>query len=155
MSYGVRFWERSFLLAFCTPNRGAWFYSSQRSIQRCLCLRYSWTPSHLPSHCVCSHPFFIDHALTCSTGGYPTITHNALRDFTAKIMSEVCHDVPHLQTLKGETFTHATANTADAVCLDISALSFWDNRYQWAFFDVRVFNPIALCNSKLQIPSAH
>ena len=67
----------------------------------------------------------------------------------------VCHDVPQLQPLTGESFTHSTANTADTVCLDISALRFWDNRYQRAFFDVRVFNPIALCNRKLQIPSAH
>ena len=76
------------------------------------------------SHCVCSHPFSIGYALTCPTGGYPSIKHNALRYFTAKIMSEVCYDVPHLQPLTGESLTHATANTADAVCLDISALGF-------------------------------
>ena len=49
-----------------------------------LCLRYGWTPSHLASHCVCSHPFSIDHALTCPTGGYPTIRHNELRDLLPK-----------------------------------------------------------------------
>ena len=73
-------------------------------------------------------------------------------------MSEVCHDVrlePHLQPLTGESFTNATANTADAVCLDISAFGFWVNRYQRAFFDERVFNPNALSYHKLQLPSAH
>ena len=73
-------------------------------------------------------------------------------------MAEVCHDVqiePHLQPLTGEAFTHATANTKDAARLDISALGFWGNRYQRAFFDVRVFNPNTLTYRKLQLPSAY
>ena len=36
-----------------------------------------------------------------------------------------------------------------------SALGFWGNRYQQAFFDVRVFNPNALTYHKLQLPSAY
>ena len=73
-------------------------------------------------------------------------------------MAEVCHDVqiePHLQPLTGEAFTHATANTEDAARLDVSALGFWGNRYQRAFFDVRVFNPNALTYRKLQLPLAY
>ena len=123
-----------------------------------LCLRHGLTPSHLASHCVCSHPFSIDHAFTCPTGGYPTIRHNELRDFTAKVMAEVCHDVqiePHLQPHTGEAFNHETANTEDAARVDISSLGFWGNRYQRAFFDVMVFNPNALTYRKLQLPSAY
>ena len=114
--------------------------------------RYSWTPSHLPSRCVCSHPFSIDHALTCPTEGYPTIRHNELKDFTTKIMSEVCHDVrlePHLQPLTGESFTLATANTEDAARLNISALGVWGNWYQC------VFNLNALSYHKLQLSSPY
>ena len=44
--------------------------------------------------------------MNCPTGGFPTIQHNELRDFTASLLSEVCHGVsvePHLQPLTGET----------------------------------------------------
>ena len=58
-----------------------------------LFLRYGWLPSGLPVHCVCGQGFSVDHALNCPTGGYPTLRHNELRDFTAEILSEVCADV--------------------------------------------------------------
>ena len=98
-----------------------------------LCLRYNWQPANLPNKCVCSHYFSVDHALSCSTEGFLTIRHNELRDFTAKVMTEVCHDVclePTLQPLTGETLRYATANTKDGAHLDISAQGFWDIRYQ-------------------------
>jgi len=40
--------------------------------------------------------------MNCSSRGFPTITHNELRDFTATVLSEVCHNVaiePVLQRL--------------------------------------------------------
>ena len=123
-----------------------------------LCLRYNWQPANLPNDCVCGHSFSVDHALSCSTGGFPSIRHNELRDFTAKVMTEVCHDVclePTLQPLTGETLRYATANTEDGAHLDISAQGFWDNRYQRAFFDVRVFNPNAQTHRKLQLASVY
>ena len=40
--------------------------------------------ANLPSRCVCGKSFSVDHALNCPTGGFPTIRHNQLRDFTAK-----------------------------------------------------------------------
>ena len=92
-----------------------------------LFLRYGWLPSGLPVHCVCGRGFSVDHALNCPTGGYPTLRHNELRDFTAEILSEVCADVctePSLQPLLGETMTNATANVEDGARLDISAAEF-------------------------------
>ena len=65
-----------------------------------LCLRYGWRPSHLPSHCVCGHHFTIEHALSCSRGGFPSIRHNEIRNITADLLSGVCHGVgtePSLQ----------------------------------------------------------
>ena len=53
----------------------------------------------------CSHPFSIEHALTCKTGGVPAIQHIEVCDITAFLLSEVCHGVtiePHLQPLTGE-----------------------------------------------------
>ena len=59
-----------------------------------LFLHYGWLPSGLPVHCVCGQGFSVDHALNCPTGGYPTLRHNKLRDFTAEILSEVCTEPP-------------------------------------------------------------
>ena len=56
--------------------------------------------------------------------------HNELRDFTAEMMSEVCHNAciePLLQPLSGEFFTHASATTEYEARLDISAQGFWGN----------------------------
>ena len=123
-----------------------------------LCLRYNWQPTHLPSKCICGKAFSIDHALTCPTGGLPTIRHNELRDFTAKVMTEVCHDVciePPLQPISGEALSYATSTKDDEARLDIRAQGFWDNRHQRAFFDVRVFNPNAPSYRKLHLASAY
>ena len=111
-----------------------------------LCLRYGWLPSGLPTQCVCGQGFSVDHSMNCPTGGYPTLRHNELRDFTAVILSEVCTDVcvePPLQSLSGETLTYATANREDGARLDVSAVGFWGGHHQRAFFDVKVFNPTA------------
>ena len=87
-----------------------------------LCLRYGWLPSGLPTQCVCGQGVSVDHSMNCPTGGYPTLRHNELRDFTAAILSEVCTDVcvePPLQSLSGETLTYATANREDGARLDV------------------------------------
>ena len=64
--------------------------------------------------------------------------HNEIRDTTAKLLSEVCHNVaiePPLQPLSGETFTHTSANVSAEAHLDIKAQGFW-NHTQDAYFDV-------------------
>ena len=61
--------------------------------------------------------------MNCSSGGFPTLHHNELRDFTAAALSEICHDVaiePVLQPLSGESFCYVTANVEDEACLDVS-----------------------------------
>ena len=113
-----------------------------------LCLRYGWRPPHLPSQCVCGQQFSIEHALSCSRGGFPSIRHNEVCNITANLMSEVCHSVgtePSLQPVTGEQFEHRTANREDGARLDIAAQGFWGRDRQRAFFDVRVFNPHAPC----------
>ena len=111
-----------------------------------LCLRYGWHPSNLPSYCSCGKRFTVEHALSCSHGGFPSIHHNELRDITAGLLSEVCHNVgtePSLQPVTEEQLTHRTANREDGARLDIAAESFWGSDRQRAFFDIRVFNPLA------------
>ena len=82
--------------------------------QDAMALRYGWTPKNAPSKCECGKVFTVEHALSCPKGGFPILRHNEIRDFTASLLTEVCHDVrvePELQPLTGESLTNATANT--------------------------------------------
>ena len=120
-----------------------------------LCLRYGWNPHLLPSHCVCGQRLTIEHALSCSRGGFPSIRHNEIRDLTANLMSEVCYGVgiePCLQAVTEEQLKHKSANREDGARLDIVAENFWGRDRQRTFFDVRVFNPFA--QSHLNTPLA-
>ena len=68
----------------------------------------------MSSSCNCGMSFSVDHAMTCNLGGFPTIRYNEIRDLTASLLSEVCHNVaiePHLQLRNGEGFHHKSANT--------------------------------------------
>ena len=88
----------------------------------------------------------VEHALSCPFGGFPSIRHNELRDITAALLSEFCHNVsvePNLQPLSGEQFHYRSANVEDGARLDVSAESFWGRDRRLAYFDVKVFNPFA------------
>ena len=66
--------------------------------------------------------------MTCHLGGFLTVRHNDIRDFTASLLTEVCHNVatePTLQPLNGETFSYRTANTDAEARADIRARGFW------------------------------
>ena len=88
----------------------------------------------------------MEHALSCPHGGYSILRHNELRDITAQFLDKICPNVivePTLQPLSGESLSYRTSNTEDGARLDVAATSFWDCHGQSAFFDVRVFNPLA------------
>ena len=88
----------------------------------------------------------VEHAFSCSFGGFPSIRHNELWDITASLLSEVCHNVriePSLQPLSGEQFHYRSANIEDGARLDVSAESFGGQDRKMAFFDVKLFNPLA------------
>ena len=83
----------------------------------------------------------MEHAFSCSHGGFPSLRHNEIRDITAGLLTEVCSNVeiePSLQPLSGERFAYRSANVQDDARLDIKARGFWGERHQCAFFDVRV-----------------
>ncbi len=81
---------------FCL-HKGAFFDA--------LALRYGWAPTKTPTHCVCGATFAVDHLLSCSRGGFPSLRHNEVRDLTARLLTEVCNDVqiePELQEITTE-----------------------------------------------------
>ena len=83
-------------------------------------LPYGWLPSGILAKCIYGHGF----TLNCSSGGFPTLCHNELRDFTAAALCKVCHDVaiePVLQPLSGKSFWYSTANVQDETRLNVGA----------------------------------
>ena len=123
-----------------------------------IALRYSLPLQRTPSHCKCGCIFSVEHALSCATGGYPSIRHNEVRDLTASMLKDICHDVciePHLQPLSGEVMSHRSAITDIGARLDISARGFWGGRFERSFFDVRVFNPSARSNRTSSMQSVY
>ena len=99
--------------------------------------------ARLPDRCVCGDKMSITHALNCARGGYVIIRHNAVRDFLAEQLSDVCADVqvePPLQPLDGETFSSQAAATGEQARPDIRARGFFRDGQQ-AFFDVKLLNP--------------
>ena len=119
-----------------------------------LCLRYGWPLKHLPDQCVCGHDLTVDHAMSCPTGGLPSMRHNEIRDFLGALLSEVCINAavePVLQTLTGERFQRRTTTTDDDARLDMFARGFWSGRSEDAFFDVRVINPNAPSYRNLEL----
>ena len=96
---------------------------------------------------------WMEHSLSCQHEGYPIHRHNdQLRDYTASSFNKVCLDVsvePPLQPLLGEQLSLHSANWNEGVRLDIAATNFWSKNGQRAFFDIRVFNPVAQSNHTL------
>ena len=87
----------------------------------------------MPSTCDCCKPFTVEHALSCAKGGFPSITHNEIRDITATLLTEVCHDVcvePDLQPVSIDQLNGASANRQDGARLDISANGVWGARFE-------------------------
>ena len=120
---------------------GIWFLPTHKGAFRdALALRYGWPLHNTPSACACESPFTVEHTLSCPKGGYPSIRRNDIRDFTAFLMTEVCHNVaiePHryIQPLSGETLHGTSSIIQDGARLDVAADGFWGGRFEMAFFD--------------------
>ena len=133
------------------------FALHKSAFRDCVALRYGWEPAQLPSRCVCGEDFNTSHALSCPTGGFQIVRHNEVRDLTAGLLREVCHDIeiePRLQPLTGEQLRPSVNDNPEAR-LDIKARGFWGGRFECAFFDVRIFNPCAHSNRTSQVASAY
>ena len=127
------------------PIKDEGYLLDKQSFWDLIRIRYGWQLKRLPENCACGGKFDLMHALSCKKGGFVTLRHNEIRDVTAKLLGEVCKDVttePVLQQLTGESFNEKNGNESDGARLDICARGFWVAG-QKAFYDVRVFNPLA------------
>jgi len=115
-----------------------------------LALQYGSLLGRVPLHCTCGTRFSVDHALSCPKGDLPTLCHNEIRDLSATLLTEVCHQVqvePELQPVSSpETFSLSTANTQDGARLDIVMNGSWGGRSERRYVDIRVFNLYAPSN---------
>ena len=134
------------------------FALHKRAFHDALALRYGWTPTEMPCTCACGNKFSMEHALSCAKGGFPSIQHNEIRNLTATLLTEMCHDVciePGLQPIPREILTGATANHQDGARFDIAPSGFWGGSYETTYFNVRVFNPHAPANRNTSLPSCY
>ena len=86
--------------------------------------------------CACGKVFSVDHAISCTKGGFIHQRHDEVKEILANL-KEICNDVeiePHLLEISGESFSKST-NSQDEARLDFSARSFWQHGER-AFFDV-------------------
>ena len=143
LSLNQEYGASSWLSTLPMENEG--YHLSKQCFQDLIRIRYGWQLPRTPSNCECGSPFSLDHALSCKKGGFISLRHNYLRNFFARTMKEVCHDVqiePPLQPLVGVENLPASSVKSDEARLDVSARGFWVTG-QKAFFDIRVFNPLA------------
>ena len=127
------------------PIRDEGFQLDKQSFWDLIKIRYGYQLSRLPNDCSCGSKFDLEHALSCKKGGFVSLRHNILRNMTAKMLTETCKDVrlePPLNPLSGEVLNETTANSSDEARVDVAARGFWISG-QKAFFDIRVFNPLA------------
>lgn len=139
------------------PIRAKGFSLNKQEFVDAIALRYGWPMEGLPSTCVCGSPNDVNHTMTCKKGGFVCIRHDEVRDLTASMLREVCHDVstePTLLPLDGEHLRYRTANTTNEARVDVSARGFW-TRGQKAFMDIRIFDPMAACHHELSLEAAH
>ena len=138
------------------PIKEHGFYLEKRAFWDALYLRFNIQLPNLPSKCVCGKLFTIDHALSCPKGGFISIRHNEIRDFTASLLSDCHRDVhvePTLTPLTVEQFPASNITTDDAR-VDIAARGVWV-KGQMAYFDVRVFNPTAKSYLNSELTTSH
>ena len=82
-----------------------------------------------PAHCSCETIFSEDHALSCPKGGLPSLHHNEIRDLTASLLTDMCHQVqvePELQAVSNpDNFSVSTANIQEVLGWTLLWMNFW------------------------------
>ena len=107
------------LLILAEKTSSSWqgFLLNKGEFRDELHLGYGWEVTNTPEMCACRKS---DHALICMKGSFPTLGHNQIRNVTASLLTEVCHNVaiePPLQHLSVEQFSCRSANTSPKAAL--------------------------------------
>ena len=88
--------------------------------------------------------FSVKHALSYAKGRFPSIWQNEIRNLTASLLTEVCHDIC-TEPKSNNILTGASANCKGCAQLDSRKWVLrWDPRKN--IFDIWLFNPRALWN---------
>ena len=138
------------------PLKEYGFRLSKQEFVDAIAMRYDLKINEVAKKCVCGELYTINHCLNCKRGGFVHIRHNVVRDTTHELLTEICKDVklePALQPVTGEELPPGS-NVKDGARADVSALSFW-SPLRRAFFDIRVFNPLAQTNWCKEIPKMY
>ena len=135
------------------PLKDEGYVLNKREFFDAVRMRYKWELKRLPLNCACGKKFDVEHANNCHRGGFIKRRHDRIRDMFAEMLDDVAYDVcvePALQPLTGEALS-STASIENDARVDVAARGFWQ-RAEMAFFDVRVFNPLAksYLNQKLE-----
>ena len=72
--------------------------------------------------CSCGAKYDLEQSLSCKKSDFVQPLNNHLRNITANLIDQVCHDVRFkapLETLTGETFDRRSPNVRDETWLDI------------------------------------
>ena len=110
-----------------------------------LALHYGCLPYEILSQCSCGKRFSVEHTLSCSRGGFPNVRHNVIWNYTAYLITEFCSNVwvvPTLQNLSSEVLSGVLANRQYHPRVHIAVDDIPED-CQWAFLDMKVFNPLA------------
>ena len=81
------------------PSNYRKWYVIKQQFWASIRLPHSWPIANLLSLCACDSTFTIQHTMSCKKAGFINICHNDLRNLTATLLSEVCHDVQFERTL--------------------------------------------------------
>ena len=158
------------------PLKEAGFSLNKLEFRDAIALQYDLPVPSLPKFCACgnlnlnpnrimhralnegtSRIFTRDHAMICKTDGFVPLRHDELLDLTGNMLSEVCRNVDVerlLQPLTGEKLKYQISIKEDNARLGLSALGFWRHGEK-AFFDIRVFDPVAQSYFNQNLQAAH
>ena len=109
------------------PIKDEGYVLNKQIFRNLIRIRYGWEMTRLPENCECGIKFTVKHALSCKKGDLVSIDHNSIRNITAILLNEVCHDFrvePDLQKLTGEEFNESTSNLKDEARVDVCACGF-------------------------------
>ena len=108
--------ERSFHLAYWSTPHRAWLHTTQIGFPWCYGFVVGWIPSHLLSKCECGKTFSVEHVLSCSKSGFPTLRHNEIQGITASLLTEVCSKVC---VELSDQLNSSSANSHEGARLDV------------------------------------